>query len=118
MFKPAPAIDPPRQALVGLRAVVALLLIAHGVARAVLGIVDDFGVFLTAVGFPLGTALAWAVTAAEIAGGSILAAGRRSLEDQESPEGLGIRFCQNQDGTLRNVTSPPRSRSSPTATTA
>ncbi len=63
------------RALVGLRVAASLLLIAHGVARVALGIVDDFGIFLDGVGLPLGTALAWAVTAVEIAGGSLLAAG-------------------------------------------
>ncbi len=48
----------------------------HGVTRIVLGIVDDFGVFLNSVGLPLGTALAWAVTLVEIGGGIVLASGR------------------------------------------
>ncbi len=69
-------IDAPRKALIGLRVAVSLLLIVHGVARLTLGIVDDFGVFLDAVGLPLGAALAWAITATEIAGGAVLAAGR------------------------------------------
>ncbi len=65
-----------RTALTALRVAVSLLLIVHGVARVVLGIVDDFGGFLGAVGFPLGPALAWAVTVVEIAGGALLAAGK------------------------------------------
>lgn len=68
--------DSSRTALDGLRVVVALLLIAHGVARVVVGIVDDFGLFLAGVGFPLGAALAWTITAGEIVGGSVLALGR------------------------------------------
>ncbi len=68
--------DPSRDALTALRVVVSLLLIVHGIARVVLGIVDDFGVFLAGVGFPLGAVLAWAVTVLEIAGGGLLAAGK------------------------------------------
>ena len=52
-----------------------MLLIVHGVARAWLGIVDDFGVALNSWGFPAGFALAWIITAIEIAGGALLAAG-------------------------------------------
>jgi putative oxidoreductase len=52
-----------------------MLLIVHGVARARLGIVDDFGVVLTRWDFPAGFALAWTITIVEIAGGSALAAG-------------------------------------------
>lgn len=63
-------------ALNALRVVVALLLILHGGARLVLGIVDDFGGFLNQVGFPFGVALAWAITLIEIAGGALLALGR------------------------------------------
>ena len=43
-----------RWARVVLRVAVALLLIIHGVARASLGIVDDFGVFLMSIGLPFG----------------------------------------------------------------
>jgi putative oxidoreductase len=62
-------------ALTLLRVGTALLLLIHGVARTYLGIVDDFGVVLTGWGFPAGFALAWAITAIEIAGGLSLAAG-------------------------------------------
>jgi putative oxidoreductase len=65
----------PALALTLLRAGTALLLIVHGVARAWLGIVDDFGTAFTAWGFPAGPALAWTVTIVEIAGGTLLAAG-------------------------------------------
>ena len=67
---------PARRALSALRIGVALLLIAHGIARASLGIVDDFGGFLDAIGFPFGVALAWAITVFEIVGGAVLAWGR------------------------------------------
>ena len=58
-----------------LRAGTASLLMLHGVARAGLGIVDDFGVVLNTWGFPAGVALAWAITIVEIVGGALLAAG-------------------------------------------
>lgn len=58
-----------------LRITAALLLIVHGIARIALDIVDDFGLFLDGSGFPLGTAIAWGITAFEILGGGILAAG-------------------------------------------
>jgi putative oxidoreductase len=61
--------------LVLLRAGTALVLIIHGVARAWLGIVDDFGVVLSGWGFPVGPALAWTITIVEIVGGTLLAAG-------------------------------------------
>lgn len=62
--------------MVVLRATVAMLPVVHGVARAWLGIVDDFGVFLDTVGVPAGAAVAWAVAVFEMAGGAALAAGR------------------------------------------
>ena len=58
-----------------LRCVTAGVMIIHGVARAWLGIVDDFGVVLNQWGFPLGFALAWTITIVEIGGGALLAAG-------------------------------------------
>ena len=65
----------PALALTLLRAGTALVMIIHGVARAWLGIVDDFGVAFGAWGFPAGLALAWTITIVEIAGGALLAAG-------------------------------------------
>ena len=65
----------PETALALLRAGTAAMMIIHGVARAWLGIVDDFGGAFTAWGFPAGFALAWTVTIVEIAGGALLAAG-------------------------------------------
>ena len=58
-----------------LRAGTATILIIHGIARAWLGIVDDFGVVLNTWGFPAGFALAWTITIVEIVGGALLAAG-------------------------------------------
>src|SRR5918993_5639146 len=65
----------PAVGLAVLRAGTAMILIIHGVARAWLGIVDDFGVVLNSWGFPAGFALAWAITFIEIVGGALLAAG-------------------------------------------
>lgn len=65
----------PATALALLRASTAAMMIIHGVARAWLGIVDDFGVVLNTWGFPAGFALAWTITVVEIAGGALLAAG-------------------------------------------
>jgi putative oxidoreductase len=69
-------VDRQRHALAALRVAVAILLVIHGIARAALGIVDDFGGFLGGVGLPLGNVLAWAITLGEIVGGLLLAAGR------------------------------------------
>ncbi len=51
-----------------IRISVAILLGIHGIARLALGIVDDFGGFLSQVGFPLGVAWAWGVTIFELVG--------------------------------------------------
>ena len=67
--------DPVRAGLTLLRVSVASMMIVHGVARASLGIVDDFGVVLGRWGVPLGGPLAWAITIVEIAGGAALALG-------------------------------------------
>ncbi len=62
--------------LVAVRVAVGLLLFLHGVARVRLGIVDDFGLFLSGVGLPAGLALAWIVTVVELVGAPLLAWGR------------------------------------------
>lgn len=62
--------------LVAVRVAVGLLLLLHGVARVRLGIVDDFGVFLSGEGLPAGPALAWTVTVVELVGGPLLVWGR------------------------------------------
>lgn len=59
-----------------LRMVVAMLLVVHGIARATLGIVDDFGGFLGVVGLPFGVQVAWGITLFEVIGGALLAFGR------------------------------------------
>jgi putative oxidoreductase len=58
-----------------LRVAAASVFVIHGVARAGLGIVDDFGGYLSSSGFPAGTAVAWAITLVEIVGGLLLALG-------------------------------------------
>ena len=70
-----------QKAITVLRVIVALLIFIHGVARAALGIVDDFGgflgaVFLGGIGVGPGTALAWMITSIEICGSTLLALGR------------------------------------------
>lgn len=65
----------PAAGLTLLRIGTAAMMLVHGVARAWLGIVDDFGVVLNTWGFPAGLALAWTITIVEIAGGALLAAG-------------------------------------------
>lgn len=62
-------------AIIFLRVAVAAFMLVHGVARISLGIVDDFGGFFDAKGFPLGFYLAWAITIFEIVGGLAMAAG-------------------------------------------
>ena len=64
-----------RLPLTFLRVTVALLMLVHGIARVYLGIVDDFGEFLTLNSFPAGFYLAWAITIFEIVGSILLAAG-------------------------------------------
>lgn len=64
-----------RQWLLVIRIVTALLLVAHGFIRVYEGTVSEFGEFLTANGFPLAIFLAWGITAFEIIGGLMMAAG-------------------------------------------
>jgi putative oxidoreductase len=64
-----------RVGLTLLRVAVALLLVIHGLARASLGLVDDFGGVLNQWGFPQGHTLAWTITIVEVVGGTALAAG-------------------------------------------
>ena len=71
---------PSEKALSAIRIAIAVLLIIHGVARIWLGIVDDFGGFLDATGFPMGVVLAWFLTVMELVGGALLLAGRWARE--------------------------------------
>ena len=58
-----------------LRVAVASVFVIHGITRVANGTVGGFGGFLGSWGFPLGVALAWAITLTEIAGGVTLAIG-------------------------------------------
>lgn len=59
-----------------LRVAVASVFVVHGITRVGNGTVGGFGGFLESWGFPLGVAVAWAITVTEIVGGIALAAGR------------------------------------------
>jgi putative oxidoreductase len=71
--------SPQNYALMILRITVAGLILAHGIARIYLGGVDDFGIFLTSKGFPIGFYIAWVITVFEIAGSVSLIIGRYIL---------------------------------------
>ena len=73
---PGPTSPSSARALSVLRLGVAVLIGVHGFFRVFKGTVPDFGAYLSSVGFPLGTALAWAITLAEITGVLCLATGR------------------------------------------
>lgn len=57
-----------------LRILVAVFMGIHSIARMSLGIVDDFGTFLDATGYPLPLFLAWLITILEITGAILLIA--------------------------------------------
>lgn len=61
-----------------LRWVVGGLFLVHGIYRISAGIVGDFGGFFTAIGWPLGLALAWTVTCLEIFSALCLIVGKLS----------------------------------------
>lgn len=63
-------------AIIGLRIVVALLILIHGVFRATMGGVAPFGEWLETQGFPAGYAWAALVTGIELVGPLLLLAGR------------------------------------------
>lgn len=64
------------QALVALRVVVAVMMFIHGGYRVVDGSVPGFGSFLSGQGIPYGLVVAWAISAVEVIGAPLLAAGR------------------------------------------
>lgn len=64
------------QWLLVLRVVLGLYMAAHGLTRAAVGTVGDFGGFLSSQGLPAGVALAWGITITEVLGGLTLASGR------------------------------------------
>lgn len=80
LWRPPP-IEPGRAALglTALRCLLALLITIHGWARLIAGGVAPFGGFLDSVGFPVGLAIAIAITAFEILGAPLLAWGRLVL---------------------------------------
>jgi putative oxidoreductase len=59
-----------------LRVAIAGTMVIHGVTRVTVGGVGGFGDWLGTRGLPFGVALAWILTAVEIAGGLALASGR------------------------------------------
>lgn len=63
-------------AIIGLRIVVALLILIHGVFRATMGGVAPFGEWLETQGFPAGYAWAALVTGIELVGPMLLLTGR------------------------------------------
>lgn len=64
------------RALAGVRIAVALLILVHGIWRATQGGVAPFGQWLDSQGWPMGPALAWAVTIYELVAPWFLLAGR------------------------------------------
>ncbi|MCU0646482.1 MAG: DoxX family protein [Gemmatimonadaceae bacterium] len=64
------------QSLIAIRVAAAGTMLIHGLSRVTSGGVAPFGTFLDSVGFPQGSALAWALTIAELIGGPLLAVGR------------------------------------------
>lgn len=65
-----------RAALVLLRVTVAGIFIAHAATRVLNGSVPQFARFLEARGLARGTEVVWSITAFELLGGALLAAGR------------------------------------------
>ena len=66
-----------REALTVIRVATAILMLIHGVYRATHeGYVSGFGGFLESKGFPMGVALATAITAWELVGGVLLMLGK------------------------------------------
>lgn len=64
-------------ALVALRVFVSIIFITHAIQRSIINqTVGGFGEFLESKGFPLGFALAWAITLFEFIGGGLMAANK------------------------------------------
>jgi putative oxidoreductase len=55
------------------RLLLAVMMGIHGVTRLVIDGVGDFGLYLTETGFPMGTAIAWAITLFEVIGSTAIA---------------------------------------------
>ncbi len=54
------------------RVMTALFFMAHAAVRIYLNTIPQFGQFMATLGFPAGTALVWAITAAELICGALL----------------------------------------------
>jgi len=64
-----------RHALIGLRIMIGIIMMAHGFQRLYYGTVGEFGGWLNSKGFVIGTTLAWSITLFELIAGAVLAAG-------------------------------------------
>ena len=64
-----------RHALIALRVMIGIIMMAHGFQRLYFGTVGEFGGWLNSQGFIIGTALAWSITLFELIGGAVLVAG-------------------------------------------
>jgi putative oxidoreductase len=64
-----------RHALIVLRVMVGIIMMAHGFQRLYYGTVGEFGGWLNSQGFIIGTTIAWLITLFELIGGATLVAG-------------------------------------------
>jgi putative oxidoreductase len=64
-----------RHALLALRIMVGIIMMAHGFQRLYYGTVADFGGYLDSLGLMIGTPIAWSITLFELAAGATLALG-------------------------------------------
>ncbi|MEQ9376063.1 MAG: DoxX family protein [Imperialibacter sp.] len=64
-----------RHALLALRIMVGIIMMAHGFQRLYYGTVADFGGYLDSLGLMIGTPIAWGITLFELVGGITLAIG-------------------------------------------
>ncbi|MCL1051214.1 DoxX family protein [Shewanella abyssi] len=64
-------------AFIFLRVIVAIIIASHGWHRLLSGGYEPFGGWLTSQGFPLGLAIAWAITLFEIIGSLFLLMGKQ-----------------------------------------
>lgn len=60
-----------------LRVVTPALFMVHAVVRIANGSIPQFGEFMESVGFPNGTVVVWAITAAELASGAMILLGHQ-----------------------------------------
>lgn len=62
-------------ALIILRIIIGIIMMAHGLQRLYYGTVGEFGVWLNSKGFIVGTGIAWLITLYEFVAGLVLAIG-------------------------------------------